>query len=161
MSTIRAVAFGLLAVSAATMAACGGGDTGGAAAGDTAQPTMTATVAKRASITMPAEGDSVSGDSLRVVMSVEGVKLVPVNTATAARVSGEGHLHLLLDHDLTPPNVVIPPTNETIVHLGTGATEHVFTKLTKGPHRLIVVFAFTDHTPDTEVATDTVNVIVK
>ena len=111
---------------------------------------------------MPAEGDSVSGDTVHVMLSVEGAKIVALKDAgTSLRVPLEGHLHLFIDKDVTPPNVPIPMGDPSMVHLGDGALMRMLTGLAKGPHRVIVVFAFTDHSPDMAVATDTVNFIVK
>ncbi len=163
MSTIRAVAFGIVSLCVATVVACGGAkDTADYPGGGGATPQTTpAPTPPQAAIIVPAEGDSVSGDSLKVTMNVMGAKIVPVNQATSLKVPLEGHLHLFIDKDVTPLNVPIPMGDAAMVHLGTGATEYVIPKLAKGPHRIIVVFAFTDHSPEITVAMDTVNFIVR
>lgn len=138
--------------------ACGGADEGAA---DSAAPSVAAGSASvggpRVWISAPAEGDTITGGSVEVKMNVDGVTVVP---AAMERVEGQGHLHLFLDRDVTRPDVPIP-VDPTIVHLGTGATNHVFTTLSPGAHRIIAVFAYGDHTPMASVATDTVNIIVK
>ena len=63
-----------------------------------AAQTTPAASGPRVSITSPAEGDTIPGDSVTVVMAVEGVKLVP---AAAAQIEGEGHLHLFVDVPVT------------------------------------------------------------
>jgi hypothetical protein len=47
------------------------------------------------------------------------------------------------------------------VHLGTGGTEHTFTGVAPGPHRIIAVVAYGDHVPMASVKADTVNIVVK
>jgi hypothetical protein len=112
----------------------------------------------RVTITSPAEGDTLAGDSVEVVMTVEGVRLVP---AAAARIDGEGHLHLFLDVPISRGDIPIPVEPATIVHLGTGASSHKYPLLPAGTRRIIAVFAYGDHTLDTRVAPDTVNVVVR
>ena len=111
----------------------------------------------RAWFAAPADGDTVAAGGVRVVVSVDGVKLVP---ATGVRVDGEGHLHFFLDRDVTRAGVPIP-NDPNIVHVGTGATEHVFSSISPGWHRIITVFAFGDHAPDTTVRSDTIRIFVK
>jgi hypothetical protein len=142
---------------AAMVYACGGDRGSDMAGGDTSQPALLMANSPRALILSPAEGDSVSGDSVRVAMAVEGAAIVP---ATTPRMAGQGHLHLFLDRDVTPDGVIIP-VDSGIVHFGTGATEHTYVAMQPGPHRIIVVFAFSDHVGDNTVATDTVNFVVR
>jgi hypothetical protein len=103
------------------------------------------------------EGATVAADSVEVVMTVEGVKLVP---AAAARIEGEGHLHIFVDADVSRGDIPIP-VDPAIVHMGNAASTYKFPVLPAGPHRLIAVYAYGDHTPDSKVATDTVNIIVR
>jgi hypothetical protein len=162
MSNNRAVAFCTLSFLAVSLMACEAKDKGDSyAAGDSAKPAMDAPMAKHTMIMVPADGDTIAVDSVNVMVMVEGVKIVPVASATSAMVPGEGHLHLFLDKDVTPPGAPIPTGDPAIVHMGDGATAHTFMKLAKGPHRIISVFAFTDHSPDMSVASDTVNFVVK
>jgi hypothetical protein len=160
MSSIRSIAYCMLPVSAALVVACSGGDKGASDSGGTTAAARVEPTGPRATIVFPAEGDTVPAGPLEVRMSVAEAKIVPAASATNPRVPQEGHLHLFLDRDVTRPDAPIP-FDPTIVHLGNGATEHVFASLAPGPHRIIVVFAFSDHAPDISVASDTVNIIVK
>jgi hypothetical protein len=164
MITSRMAALLMLTAGVATFAACtpaDKGDSAAAGASAAADTPAVAAPAPHASIMSPAEGDSVSGDSVRVMMSVEGAKLVRADSAMNPHMAGEGHLHLFLDKDPTAAGAPIPMGDASIVHIGSGASEWVFKKLSKGPHRIIAVYAFSDHTPDASVASDTVNIIVR
>lgn len=107
-------------------------------------------------ILSPAEGDTVGPDFV-VRLSVAGAQAVP---ATGIRIEGEGHHHLFVDADLPPADSVIPKT-EGIYHLGSGADTLRLTGLAPGSHRIITRFAYGNHVPMTNVATDTIWVLVE
>ena len=111
----------------------------------------------RVEITAPAEGATVQGDSILVTLVTHDAIVEP---ADARQTPGRGHHHIFIDEDVTAPGAPIPPTSETIIHMGNGAEEFVIPTLAPGPHRVIAVFAFGDHVPNTEVAQDTVNFTV-
>lgn len=122
---------------------------------DVAEPAMVE--GPRVEITSPAEGATVPGDSILVTLVTHDAIVEP---ADARQTPGRGHHHIFIDEDVTSPTEPIPPTSETIIHLGTGAEEFVIPTLAPGPHRVIAVFAYGDHVPNTEVAQDTVNFTV-
>jgi hypothetical protein len=103
----------------------------------------------------PADGSTV-GPDVRVVLHVEGIEIAPI----ADPIPGTGHHHLFLDADLTPLDQVIPAGNPMIVHKGDGSSEHVFSGLAPGPHRLIAVVANPAHVPIDPPVVDTTNFVV-
>lgn len=107
-------------------------------------------------ILSPADGDPVPAEFLLRV-SVTGARTVP---ATGVRVEGEGHHHVFVDADLTPPDSTIPKT-EGIHHLGSGADTLRLSGLASGTHRIITRFAYGDHVPMPGVAPDTIWVVVE
>ena len=108
------------------------------------------------SIASPAEGETVSLP-FTVKLEVTGVEVAPANGKAEP---GKGHHHLIVDGDLSGDTLPLAPA-PIVIHMGNGATEKVMDSLTKGPHRIIAVFANGMHVPIRTVKTDTVNVIVK
>ncbi|HEX7049304.1 MAG TPA: DUF4399 domain-containing protein [Longimicrobiales bacterium] len=102
--------------------------------------------------------DAVVGPDVHVTFNAVGVEVEP---ATGTRMAGHGHIHLFIDHDLTPAGEPIPAGVDGIVHLGTGATDYSITGLAPGEHRLIAVLGYGDHVPMEDVATDTVRIVVQ
>ncbi len=119
---------------------------------DTAAALATASV----SITSPAEGDSVSLP-FTITLEASGVEVVP---ATGTSEPGKGHHHLIVDGDITDDTLPLAPA-PIVIHMGNGATEKVMDSLSKGPHRIIAVFADGMHVPMKSVRSDTLNVIVR
>ena len=141
-----------------TLAACGGGETAEAesAAAESATPPTESTV-QRVEIVMPGDGAEVQGE-VPIVLRADGVV---VEAASGAREPGRGHHHLFVDTDLTPAGEPIPGGVPGIIHIGTGAGEHVLTGLAPGEHRIIAVLAHGDHVPMEGVATDTLMIVVR
>ena len=110
----------------------------------------------RVEIVAPAEGDTVTLP-LTVRLSAAGVEVVP---ATGAAEAGKGHHHLAIGID-APADTAPLPGAPVVIHLGTGASEHVIDSLPSGSHRIIAIFAAGDHRPMPEVRRDTVTVIVR
>ncbi len=108
-------------------------------------------------IVQPADGDTVSDDSLVVQLSATGITIAP---AQGEAVPGEAHHHLFLDTDLTPAGEPIPKDSAGIYHMGTGASSLTLENLTSGRHRLIAVLALGDHVPLDPWAVDTVHFTV-
>ena len=107
-------------------------------------------------ILSPADGDTVPSEIL-VKLSVTGAQAVP---ATGNRIEGEGHHHVFVDADLTPADSAIPKT-DGVYHVGSGADTLRISGLLPGTHRIITRFAYGDHVPMPDVATDTVWVVVR
>ena len=107
-------------------------------------------------ILAPANGDTVPPDVV-VRLGVTGERVVP---ATGIRVEGEGHHHLFVDADLTQADSIIPKTGG-IYHIGSGADSLLLQGLAPGTHRIIARFAYGDHVPMPNVATDTIWVVVR
>ena len=123
---------------------------------DTAAAAPATATEASVSIASPAEGDSVSLP-FTVKLDATGVEVVP---ATGTAEPGKGHHHLIVDGDLSGDTLPLAPA-PVVIHMGNGATEKVMDSLTKGPHRIIAVFANGMHVPIKTVKTDTLNVIVK
>lgn len=144
------------------LTACGGDDAAEAPVGDPGAVSRIETAAPaqdgpRVEITEPAEGATVPGQNIRVVLATHGARVEPADNR---QTPGRGHHHIFIDEDVSAPGEPIPPTSETVIHMGNGAEEFVIPTLTPGQHRVITVFAYGDHVPNPEVATDTVNFTV-
>ena len=145
--------------------ACQGSDAGSDAA-DTPSPAdaqpatemMSAAPPEGASVTIvsPADGAAFDAGDVTVTLQVSGIQIQPAGTL----IEGTAHHHLFLDTDITPPHQAIPASMDQIVHLGTGASEHTFTGLAPGQHRLIAVLADGLHFPFDPALTDTVEFTV-
>ncbi len=146
------LAAGLVAVALAVPALSGCG-TGGEAGGDAEEE---AAPAVRVDIVEPAGGATVAGPDVRVRLEVTGIEIAPIAEARP----GTAHHHLFLDRDLTPWGEMIPLDNPQIVHMGDGRSEHTFTGLAAGPHRVIAVLADPAHFPLDPPVADTVSFTV-
>jgi hypothetical protein len=107
-------------------------------------------------ITSPAKG-ATTGKDVTVTLHAQGVTMAK---ADGKKVEGIGHYHLFLDTIPTPDNAPIPPTNKKIVHIGTGDSTFTFKGLSAGPHTIIAVIGYGDHSP-MPGRRDTVNFTVK
>ena len=107
-------------------------------------------------ITSPAKG-ATTGKNVTVTMHADGVTIAK---ADSKKVEGVGHYHLFLDTAPTADNVPIPPTSAKIVHIGTGDSTFTFKGLAAGPHQIIAVIGYGDHSP-MPGRRDTVNITVK
>ncbi|HZI42390.1 MAG TPA: DUF4399 domain-containing protein [Gemmatimonadaceae bacterium] len=107
-------------------------------------------------ITSPARG-ATTGKDVTVTMQAQGVTIAK---ADSKKVEGVGHFHLFLDTIPTADNVRIPPTSAKIVHIGTGDSTFTFKGLSAGPHTIIAVIGYGDHSP-MPGRRDTVNITVK
>lgn len=113
---------------------------------DSATPPTPAAV-----IVAPADGAMLTGPDVTIELAAENITLAPAGTMEP----GTGHLHLFVNHELTPEGEVIP-TEEGIVHLGKAQTEHVLQGLTPGNYTVIAVLADGAHERLAGAATDTV-----
>lgn len=108
-------------------------------------------------IASPAEGDTVKGSAVHVMLSVTGVELAPA----ADERPGTAHHHLFLDVDATPVAEKIPSGVSGIVHLGRAQTEFHWDSVAAGPHRIIAVLADWQHVPLSRATTDTLRFVVQ
>jgi hypothetical protein len=104
----------------------------------------------------PADGETVTGPDVNVVLDTDGVDIVPIADTTP----GTGHHHIFIDSDVTPANEMVPQGQDDIRHFGTGATEFVLTGLEPGQHRLIAVVADWEHVPLDPMVADTITITV-
>jgi len=138
-------------------------DTTGAAAPPAVQsgaaPATPSAVSSNAGVTItsPAKG-ATTGKNVTVTMHSQGVTMAK---ADGKKVEGVGHYHLFLDTVPTSDNAPIPPTTTKIVHIGTGDSTFTFKSLSAGPHRIIAVIGYGDHSPMVGVRRDTVEFTVK
>lgn len=108
------------------------------------------------SITSPAEGDTVTGSAVRIVLGHAGIELAPASEARA----GTAHHHLYLDSDFPQLESPIPAGMPNVVHLGQAQTEYTWERVAQGRHRIIAVLADPAHVPLVPYVTDTVNIVV-
>ncbi|MFH1763875.1 MAG: DUF4399 domain-containing protein [Gemmatimonadota bacterium] len=130
----------------AGLAACGGEE---AAEAPAAQGTVT--------ILEPANGATVDGPNLRVVLDISGMEIRPAGDMTPH----SGHHHLYLDHELTDPTQPIPAIPGQVIHMGDGSSEYVFEGVGPGEHRIIAVVGDYVHMPLQPWVVDTVFVTVR
>jgi hypothetical protein len=138
----------LLTLCAFGLAACGGGE-------DAAEESMPA-ASGSVTIVAPANGATVSGPNVTVLLSTSGVQIVPAGDLTP----GTGHHHLYLDADLNPSNEPVPTVPGSIVHMGDASSEYTFEGVAPGQHRLIAVVADGVHVPLNPPVMDTVTFTV-
>ena len=149
-----------LVTGVALVAACGGDQSESQMQTAPAEaPAASPSSENMASVTIlePSDGAMIEGDSVQVRLEASGVQIVPAGDTTA----GTGHHHLYLDQDLGQPGEVVPTVPGHVVHLGTGASEYVFTDVPAGEHRLIAVVADGTHVPLQPWVTDTVTFTVR
>lgn len=108
-------------------------------------------------ILQPADGDTVGGPNVHVVLEAGGVEI----TAADDHRAGTAHHHLLVDRDVTPFADTIPSGVTGIIHLGRGQTEFTLEGLEPGEHRVIAVLADWAHVPLSPPAVDTVRFTVR
>jgi len=147
------------------LAACGGGEEA-ADAPDSGEPSTPAVEAPEAeaeapqgtvTILEPADGATVDGPDLRVVLEIGGMEIRPAGDMTP----NSGHHHLYLDHDLTDPTEAIPAIPGQVIHMGDGSSEYVFEGVEPGEHRIIAVVGNHIHVPLQPWVVDTVYVTIR
>jgi hypothetical protein len=111
---------------------------------------------RAAVILAPTDGDTLAGPGVQVQLAVEGIELQPAGTD----LPNTGHLHLYVNHDLTPEGEPIP-SEDGIVHLGKAQTEYVFAGLAPGDYTVVAVIGDHLHVRIPGVATDTVRITVR
>ncbi len=107
-------------------------------------------------IDSPAEGDTVTGNAVHVMLGISGIELAPVTEGRA----GTAHHHLYLDTDLPSTEDAIPAGVPNIIHLGLGQSEYHWANVLPGAHRIIAVPADPAHVPLQPFVADTVNFVV-
>ena len=108
------------------------------------------------SITSPAEGDTVTGSAVHIMLNATGIEIAPAADARPET----AHHHLYLDVDFPQSEATIPMGVAGIVHLGQAQKEYHWEGVAPGPHRLIAVLADPGHIPVRPYVTDTVNFVV-
>jgi hypothetical protein len=144
------------------LAACGGEEAADApASGEPSTPAVEAPEAEApqgtVTILEPADGATVDGPDLRVVLEIGGMEIRPAGDMTP----NSGHHHLYLDHDLTDPTEPIPAIPGQVIHMGDGSSEYVFEGVEPGEHRIIAVVGDYVHLPLQPWVVDTVYVTVR
>ena len=107
-------------------------------------------------IVSPADGDTITADT-PIVLAADGVK---IEKAAGTKVDGVGHFHLYLDAAPGADGEIIPPNSTTVVHIGTGDSTYKYPTLAPGPHEIIAVIGYGDHSIMT-TRRDTVRFVVK
>ena len=115
-----------------------------------------ASEASRVEIGEPADGATVTGPDVRVVLQAHGVEIVPAGVEQP----NSGHHHLFMDVPVTAAGEPIP-AGPGIVHLGGAQTEHTFEGLAPGEHVLIATLGDWLHVPIESVGADTVRFTIQ
>lgn len=115
-----------------------------------AAPAITAT------ITSPAQGDTITGTSVHITLAHSGIELAPAAEARA----GTAHHHLYLDTEFPQLENPIPAGMSNIIHLGMAQTEYTWENVPPGTHRIIAVLADPAHVPLLPWVTDTLDIVV-
>ncbi|MGH7605909.1 MAG: DUF4399 domain-containing protein [Gemmatimonadales bacterium] len=108
-------------------------------------------------IDSPAEGDTVRGSAVHVMLSARGIELAPASEERP----GTAHHHLFLDVETGPLDQEIPAGVTGIIHLGRAQTEFHWDGVAAGAHRIIAVLGDWSHVPLVPPATDTVRFVVQ
>ena len=145
----------LCAVALSTALSIGSSGCGGEAEQARQQPAAEE-VARAAVILTPTDGDTLAGPDEHVQLAAEGIELQPAGTD----LPNTGHLHLYVNHDLTPEGEPIP-SEDGIVHLGKAQTEYVFAGMAPGDYTVVAVIGDHLHVRIPGVATDTVRITVR
>ena len=112
--------------------------------------------ASRVEVVEPADGATVAGPDVRVVLQAHGVEIVPAGVEQP----NSGHHHLFLDTPVTAAGETIP-AGPGIVHLGGAQTEHTFEGLAPGEYVLIATLGDWLHVPIESVGADTVRFTIQ
>ncbi len=105
----------------------------------------------------PAEGATVTGDSVTVGVNVTSFELV--DALGAPNVPGQGHLHYFIDVE-PPTEPGVPAVTEPGTYVPTINTTHTWQNVTPGTHTLSVELTNNNHTPLEPPVIDTVTVTV-
>ena len=110
MITIRRTLTAALAALAVLAAACGGGSS----SGGTPTPTARARQSNPAklSIVRPTNGEMIHGSSTKLVVSLEGARIVKPTTTHI--VPTKGHIHVLIDGKIISMNYGLTPGNHVL-----------------------------------------------
>ncbi len=108
-------------------------------------------------IVQPADGATVQGGSVLVVLEVSGLTIAPAGTMDP----GTGHHHLVVDAGLPAAGSPIPTTAGVHIHMGLAQTEMELTGLEAGEHMVIAVVGDGVHTPLNPYVVDTIRFVVQ
>ena len=122
-----------------------------------ANETLSESASPSVTITQPADGAAIEGNSVLVAFQVSDLRIVPEGTQE----DGTGHHHIVVDADLPAPGVPIPATPGVHIHLGAAQTEFELTDLTVGEHTVIAVVGDWVHVPLDPWVVDTVRFVVQ
>jgi hypothetical protein len=143
--TTIAIALGISGL----ITACGGQDSNGMSQSEEEAPPA-------AEIAQPVDQAILDGPDVLVQLSVSGIALAPAGVDSA----NTGHLHLFVNHDLTPEGEVIP-TGEGIIHMGSAQSEHMLEGLEPGEYTVIAVLGDFLHVRIPGSRTDTVHFTIR
>lgn len=122
-----------------------------------ADETLSESASPSVTITQPADGAVVEGNSVLVAFQVSDLQIVPAGTQG----DGTGHHHIIVDADLPELGAPIPATPGVHIHLGAAQTEFELTDLTVGEHTVIAVVGDWVHVPLDPWVVDTVRFVVQ
>ena len=108
-------------------------------------------------IVEPADGATVEGGSVLVMLEVSGLTIAPAGTMDP----GTGHHHLVVDGVLPVGGLPIPTIAGVHVHLGLAQTEYELTGLDAGEHTVIAVVGDGSHIPLDPWVVDTIRFVVE
>jgi len=108
-------------------------------------------------IISPQDGETVGGDSVKVVFGLAGMGVAPAGV----KFENTGHHHLLVDVAEMPDMDLPIPADSHHVHFGVGQTETILT-LSPGPHTFQLLLGDYRHIPhDPPVVSAVVSITVE
>ena len=108
-------------------------------------------------ITVPMEGETVSGPDVTVRLAAENMEIVPAGDMTP----NSGHHHIIVNADLPAMDAPIPAVEGVYIHMGMGQTEYTLTGLEPGEYRIIALVGDHVHVPLDPPVADTVRFVVQ
>jgi hypothetical protein len=112
------------------------------ATGWIASPTVLGQGAPSISFADPQDGVTVAGPKVEIVVTVDGVELVPAGGQLSP---DEGHAHVLIDRDEPKPRDFLATDDPNVVHFGAPPLSARPIELGEGQHTLLAVLGDSEH----------------
>ena len=105
----------------------------------------------------PKDGVTVAGPKVEIVLTTDGVELVPAGGQVSPT---QGHAHVLIDRDEPKPRDVLSTDDPTVVHFGAPPLRARPIELSEGQHTLVAVLGDSEHLVMEEQQTERITINV-